>query len=371
MDFNKQIADLVYGFKEQVGLIKKDIIGIDIGYSAAKMSMLKSKGKKGESFTLEQFVSIPFPEGTIHEGEIQKEDEVLQAISYGLKTLGVKEGCVCVGVGGPNVILRRLQLPGGTDQEIEDQSHWEIEQFVPFDIDDSTIAHQVVGENDGGGVDVIVAVAKNSLSEGIQQLFEQTSARVRIIDLNTLALMNVMEFVLEEKIKQKNQGWIFIDFGAQKTSFLIYKNGAIIFSKEISIGGVTVSDEIQRRMGVNYADAEDLKIFGDENGNLPEEILDLIDHNLEDLLQEMKKTYDFYTTSTSDSSVKGIYITGGSALLPGFVEGLEQLLALPVKLFNPFERIEYDEGQFNKQQIEHIAATGAIALGLGMRRLKK
>ena len=52
---------------------------------------------------------------------------------------------------------------------------------------------------------------------------------------------------------------LFLILGAQKTEFIIYKNQTIVFTKEISVGGVMITEEIQRQMGVNYEEAEDFK----------------------------------------------------------------------------------------------------------------
>ena len=75
-------------------------------------------------------------------------------------------------------------------------------------------------------------------------------------------------------------GAIILDFGAQYTSVIVYRNSGPILTKEINVGGVLVTEEIQRSMGVSYAEAEDLKINGDENGNLPEEIIEIIDKHI-------------------------------------------------------------------------------------------
>ena len=62
----------------------------------------------------------------------------------------------------------------------------------------------------------------------------------------------------------------------------------------MNLGGGAITEEIQRQMGVKYSEAEDLKKSGDEKGNLPEEILKIIENVLNLFLQEIQKTYDFY-----------------------------------------------------------------------------
>ena len=111
-----------------------------------------------------------------------------------------------------------------------------------------------------------------------------------------------------------------------------------------------------------------LKITGDENGNLSEEILEIIDDVVESFFVEIKKTLDFYVTSTSDESLVGCYITGGSSLISGVTEGLEALLGVEVLALNPFEAIQYDSKKIPESKIDDISSKGIVALGLALRR---
>ena len=203
-----------------------------------------------------------------------------------------------------------------------------------------------------------------------KELAENAGLKVKIMDLNVTALINVFNLVMGEKVEGLDESWLLLDLGAQKTSFIIYKNGKVQFVKEMNIGGVMITEEIQRQMGVNYEEAEDLKNNGDENGNLPEEILEIIDDVVESFFSEIKKTIDFYISSTSDESLVGCLLTGGGALVPGLIEGLEALLGVDVSILNPFEAIEYDEKGVHEDQINDIAYRGACAIGLGLREFK-
>ena len=141
----------------------------------------------------------------------------------------------------------------------------------------------------------------------------------------------------------------------------------VVFAKEINMGGVNITEEIQRRMGINYYEAEDLKITGDENGNLPEEILEIIDEVVVLFFSEVKKTLDFYISSTSDESLGGCCVTGGGGLMPGILEGLEALVGVDVSILNPFDRVEYNKKNFSEKEISEIVYKGVGAIGLAMR----
>jgi type IV pilus assembly protein PilM len=368
IDSKKFLSNFVNSMKDTLKLGNRSIVGVDVGLSAVKIAQIEGN-KESNEYELINYVSVPLPEGAIIEDEIQNEDEIVEAINKGMAKIKSPTDLICLGISGPNTVVRRLQLAGGSDEEIEDQVIWEAEQYLPFEIEESAVSFHIMGENEGGGVDVLVAAAKNTVLEQYKAIMEKAELRIKIIDLGIISVVNIFELAMGEKLDEQGQSFLIIDLGAQKTEFIIYKNNMIVFSKEITVGGIMITEEIQRQMGVNYYEAEDLKITGDENGNLPEEILEIIDDVIESFFSEIKKTIDFYISSTSDESLVGCYVTGGSSLIPGIIEGLEALLGVDVGVLNPFEAISYSEKNFSDQEINEIAYRGATVLGLAMREL--
>lgn len=357
-----KISDLFY-----VG--PKGIIGIDIGLSAIKMAEV-SKQSDG-TYKLNHYSSVALPEGTIIEDEIQKEDEILKALQQGIKDLGSSNKFACIGLSGPNTLIKRLQLAGGTNEEIEDQVTWEAEQYLPFPIDEGNISFSVIGENQGGGVDVIIGAAKKSNVQTFKEIIERANLKVKIVDLTAAATLNVVEAVMGDEVQSRGKTWILMDLGAQKTHFMIYKNGVLVFFKEIAIGGLTITEEIQRQMGVNYNEAESLKIYGDGNGNIPEEIVEIINQVLDTFFAELKKTIDFWVSSTSEEQFDGCILTGGGALIPGFTDALQELIETEVKILNPFSGMSFNKNNISEEEIDDIAYKGVCAIGLAMRSLPK
>ena len=365
LDSKKVISDLISQVKDTLKIGPSGFIGIDIGLSSVKVAQLE--GSESAGFKLVAYGSEPLPEGAIIEDDIQKEEEVIAAIQGAIKKAKISSVNTVLGLAGPNTVARKLQLAGGSDEEIEDQVSWEVEQYIPFTLETSKVSFHIIGENEGGGVDVIVAAAKGEVVESYKELLEKAGLKPKVFDLGLLAVVNVFELAYGEKLEDPNESWILMDLGAQKTEFIIYKNNKIMFTKEIMIGGVIITEEIQRQMGVNYYEAEDLKNHGDENGNLPEEILEIIDSVVESFFAEIKKTVDFYISSTSDESFVECVLTGGSSLIPGLTEGLEALLGISVSIMNPFEAIEYDPKKIKEEQLNEIAYRGSGVLGLAMR----
>ena len=367
------LNDVIGKIRDKIGDIfyvgPKGVIGIDIGLSAIKFAEVIQVSP--DVFKINKYTSIPLPEGTIIEDEIQKEDEISKALRNGIKELSSSNRFVCLGLSEPNTLIKRLQLAGGTEEDLEDQVIWETEQYLPFPIEDGNISFSIIGENQGGGVDVIIGAAKKSIIQSFKDIVERTKLRVKIVDLNAAATINVFEAVMGEEVKDLGKTWIVMDLGAQKTHFMIYKNGVLVFFKEINIGGLTITEEIQRQMGVNYNEAESLKIYGDGSGNIPEEIVDLINQVLESFFSELKKTVDYWVNSTSEEAFEGCILTGGSALIPGLPEALQELFETDVQILNPFTVMTYNESNITEDMINDIAFKGVCAIGLAMRSLPK
>ena len=347
----------------------RSIIGIDIGVSSIKMAEV-NKLSDG-SYKLISYAAVDLPEGTIIEDEIQKEDEVLKSIQQCLKELKTSNKFACIGLMGPNTLIKKLQLSGGSNEDIEDQVLWEAEQYLPFPVDEGNISFSVIGENQGGGVDVIIGAAKKTVVESFKSIIERSNLKVKVVDLSAAATINVFENIMNEEIKVQGKAWILMDLGAQKTHFMIYKNGVMAFFKEISIGGLTITEEIQRQMGVNYEEAESLKIHGDGSGNIPEEIVEIINQVFDTFFGELKKTIDFWVSSNSEEAFDGCILTGGSAQIPGFTEALQELLNTEVQILNPFTSMTYNKNKITEKMINEIAFRGVCAIGLAMRSVPK
>jgi type IV pilus assembly protein PilM len=178
----------------------------------------------------------------------------------------------------------------------------------------------------------------------------------------------VFEEVFRSDLEEYSQGSLILDLGAQSTKVIIYKRGGPIFTKELSIGGGLVTEEIQRQMGVSYEEAEDLKTSGDQNGNLPTEILTIINTQVDQQVAEIKKNINFYITQGSAEKVEFCFVTGGNSLLPGLVEKLAAVTGLEVKRIDVSSGIKVEERKAG-QGLESFSAISAVAIGLAMRKV--
>ncbi|MES2528500.1 MAG: type IV pilus assembly protein PilM [Bdellovibrionota bacterium] len=340
-------------------------IGVDIGAHSIKVCELS--GGPGK-FKIERFGVFTLSEAALIEDEIQKPSEITEGLLEALKSSGIKSRQVCLGLFGPNTMTKRLNVPEGSKEEIEDHILWEAEQYITFGADDSQIDFHIIGENEGGGKDAIVAAAKNEIIESFNNVIKEAKLTTKVIDLNVLALANVMEEVFGDQIDEYSQGTLLLDFGAQSTKVIVYKRNAPIFTKEIPVGGSLVTEEIQRQMGVSYEEAEDLKTTIDDRGNLPQEILNIVNSQIDSQVAEVKKNINFYITQGSAEKVEHCFVTGGSSLLPGLLEKLSIVTGLEVQRLDVLSAFKLNNKKLGENS-EQLAAIAPVVIGLAMRKV--
>lgn len=358
-------ASLKQQIEDLMGIIAPGtIFGIDIGAHSIKIGELS--GGPGK-YKLERFGVHILSEAALIEDEVQKPSEITQGLISAMQQAGITSKVGCLGLFGPNTMTKRLNVPEGSKEEVEDHVMWEADQYITFGADDSQVDFFIMGDNEGGGKDALVAAARNDLIESFSELVKAAKVNVKVVDLNVIALSNVFEEVYRDRLEEYSAGTLLLDFGAQTTKIVVYKRGGPIFTKEIPVGGGLITEEIQRQMGVSYEEAEDLKTSTDDNGNLPQEILNIINNQLDQQIGEVRKNINFYITQGSAEKVDHMFVTGGSSLLPGLMNKLSDAAGIEAQRLEVFSKIKVNEKKLG-QNLDQIEAIATVMVGLAMRK---
>jgi type IV pilus assembly protein PilM len=91
-------------------------VGLDIGSSSVKLVQLKEK--KG-GFALLAFGSAPLPPEAIVDGALMNSSAIVQAIQDLVAQFKVKGKEVAIGVRGHSVIIKKIQRPRVTQEEMD------------------------------------------------------------------------------------------------------------------------------------------------------------------------------------------------------------------------------------------------------------
>jgi type IV pilus assembly protein PilM len=342
-------------------------IGLDIGSSAIKILQVKrtSKGIRLLDFGIE-----PLPAQTIVDGSIMDQSSVVEAIRKLKTTLGIRNKKVATAISGHSVIIKKIQLPQMTADELTLQLPFEAEQHIPFRKDEVEIDHQVLShKNASGQIDLLLVAAKKEVISDYAQVIRDAKLVPTVMDVTAFTVQNAFE-VNYDVVAGESVG--LINIGAAISNVNVIHEGSSVFTRDVTVGGGAFTEEIQKRANVSYDEAEALKIAFCEGGPdataVPTQIATIVNEVAEQMAGKLQRTIDFFLAATPDATLSRIYLSGGSARVPALQRILQEKAQIPVELLNPFRRRLIDESKFDMDFIRAHAAEATVGLGLALRR---
>jgi type IV pilus assembly protein PilM len=343
-------------------------VGLDIGSSSVKLMELELDAKT-EKYRLVSFGVSELPPEAIVDGAVMNTNAVVDAIRGLVTKHRIKTKDAVVSISGNSVIIKRINLPAMTVDELEESIQWEAEQYIPFDINDVNIDVQILDDasDDPGQMEVLLVAARKELVNEYQSLIQQAGLRPAVVDVDAFAIANMFEINYDRTI-----GSIaLVNVGSSNVNIHVIRDGVSMFTRDIGMGGRQFTEEIQRTLNISYEDAELMKVGDperDDRAVVPEEIEQVLSSVGESLATEIQRSLDFYMSTAADGGLTRIYLSGGAARTPGLARAISRQTSLPCEVVDPFRSITIDEREFKEGYLEDIAPQAAVVVGLAVRR---
>ncbi len=341
---------------------KIEPIALDIGSTFIKLVKLKGTNK---SYQLQKFGMVSLPPEVIVEGAVMDAGRVVEAIRQLLAEQKVTTKEAVISVSGSSVIIKRVSVADMTDEELAESIRWEAEQYIPFSIDDVNVDFQKLGPGGAAGqADVLlVAVKKDKINDYVN-LVKEAGLEPVVMDVDAFALANMYElnYELEPGITA------LLNIGASVMNINILKDGASIFTRDISVGGNRYTEALQRDFGLTYEDAERVKRGETIEGADAEQIAGVMSSVTDDIVTETQRSFEFFRSTTGSDRVSRVLVSGGCARIGNFTSVLSERLEIPVEVVNPFKNIKVDTKRFDPALLAESAPLSAVAVGLAIRR---
>ena len=342
------------------------MMGLDISSSSVKMVEL-SQDKSG-NLVLEHCAIVPLERGWITDGNIEKFDEVADAVRRLIKKSGTKTKNVAMALPPSAVITKKIILPGGlSDQELEMQVEAEANQYIPFPLDEVSLDFCIVGSssNSTGDIEVLIAASRREKVQDIQGLAEAVGLKPVIVDVESYASRLATGRLIEGLPNQGRDSIVALfEVGALTTSMQVTRNDEILYDRDQAFGGAQLTQLIVRQYGFSLEEAESKK----RSGELPDDYESTVLRPfLDSMVQEVGRALQFFFTSTPHNRVDYVMLAGGSAALPGLTAAVTQHTTFACSVVNPFEGMEMGSSiRLNKMARE--APSYLTSCGLALRR---
>jgi len=340
------------------------VLSIDISTTAVKLLELS---KTGTCYRVESFAVAPLHQDGIVDKNIANVDMIAEAIKTALIKSGSKLKQATVAVSGSAVMTKIISMPGSlSDDEMEEQIMIEADQYVPYSLEEINFDFEVQGVNKNNPemVDVLlVASRKENVDDRVEALLK-AGLKASIVDVESFAMENAFLLLSAHFSSSADAQTVAIaDIGSAMATLTVLHDGRLVYTQEQGFGGKQLTEEIQRRYGLSYAEAGLAK----KHGGLPDNyIVDVLDPFKRSMVQQIQRTLQFYVSSSANKGLDSIVLAGGCALIPGIDTLVENSLEVPVYIANPFINMTLSH-KIKPDVLSINAPAMMVACGLALR----
>jgi type IV pilus assembly protein PilM len=342
------------------------LVGLDISSSSVKLVEL-GQAASGE-YVLERFATESFEKGWIQDGQIEKFDEVADAVRRVVAKSGTKSKRVAMAMPQSAVITKKIMLPAGLrDEELELQVESEANQYIPFSLDEVSLDFCVVGPSPTsvGDVEVLIAASRKDRVQDRQGLAEAAGLKPVVLDVESHASRLAMSRVIAGLPNGGADALVALfEIGAETTSLKVLRDEEMLYDRDQAFGGSQLTQLISRQYGFSFEEAEQKKLAND----LPEDYEpSLLVPFVDSLSQEIGRALQYFFTSTPHHKVHYVMLGGGTATLPGLKERVTELTGFASMVVNPFDGMKLGSA-VRESKLRREAPAYLTACGLAMRR---
>ncbi|MBO9686975.1 pilus assembly protein PilM [Roseateles chitosanitabidus] len=342
------------------------MIGLDISSSSVKLVEL-SQNSSGE-YVLERFATEPFEKGWITDGQIEKFDEVADAVRRVVTRSGSRTRQAALAMPQSAVITKKIMLPAGLrEEELELQVEAEANQYIPFSLDEVSLDFCVIGPSPTsvGDVEVLIAASRKDRVQDRQALAEAAGLRPVVLDIESHASRMAVGRLVETLPNEGKDALVALfEIGADTTSLKVLRDDEMLYDRDQAFGGSQLTQLISRQYGFSFEEAEQKKLGGELPDDYDTQVLNPF---VDSLSQEIGRALQYFFTSTPHHKVHYVMLAGGTATLPGLKERVTELTGFACMVVNPFENMALGPA-VRESKLRREAPAYLTACGLAMRR---
>jgi type IV pilus assembly protein PilM len=286
-----------------------------------------------------------------------------------MRERGIKPGKVAISVSGQMVFPRFAAIaPAGSDEKFDQMVRYEIEQNVPFPIDEMVCDRQILGDTEAGDKAVMIVGAKVDQIEAITDAVSSAGFTPEIVDVAPLALTNVLKAA-----RGDGECSVILDIGAKTTSLIIVE-GEKLYNRSIPVAGNQITKEIAQLLGCTPEEADGYKrqsayvslggVMEDEDETL-DRISKVCRAVMTRLHAEINRSINFYRSQQGGGVPARLYLTGGTSLLPQVDQFFRDSLQIEVEYLNPFEIVGVGPGLDQEAlgaDVAYLSVSAGVAL---------
>ena len=334
---------------------KKPVLGLDIGSSYIKYSILDLSGNEP---VLTDYGITELSDGSIADGEIMDRLALVETVKSLLTSKEVKVKEVSTGLLGRGVIVKKIKMDQMKESELNILVKQEAENNIPYGIEDVQIDYKILGPSDEEGkIDVLLVAAKKEILAPFIELIKEIELVPAVIDVPAFAIQNCFELNYEP---EPGTVYALVHIGYETTILSFIEGEQNLFTRDVA---VAIKSTLQKIPGATK-DQIDAIFRGEEVEGLADEV---VKEGLESFFDELAVNVERAIPFTNRDNVDKIVLSGGGSNAEGIVDFFNARFETETEKIDPFKKIKIKEGLFALDEIEKVAPLLVLSLGLSLR----
>jgi type IV pilus assembly protein PilM len=322
----------------------KPLFGIDIGHNSVKvMQVDHTTLKSPKGARLVGYGSTTFDNSAFKKGTIIKPEIIAKAVQelFAKNLVGdITTRRVAISLPTYRTYSRSIELPHVSEKELKESIYLEIEQYIPVPLDDLYVDYVVTNKTKDLLNIYAVAIPRDIIDSYVLLM--------EILGLEPVFIETTMGSATRLFDSDKNSDLVsvLIDFGSESSDISIFDK-SILVTGTVANGGATFTKLIKDSLGVTEAEAALIKSkYGLNLSKKQKEIQQALEPELHDIVKEIKRMSRYYEERFgNERPISQIITIGGGANMPGLSDYLVSELRMPVRTYDPWQRL-------NPQNIE-------------------
>ncbi|OGE95658.1 MAG: hypothetical protein A3H72_03080, partial [Candidatus Doudnabacteria bacterium RIFCSPLOWO2_02_FULL_48_8] len=265
----------------------KSQLGVDIGTSNIKIVQLRPKDNK---FVLETYGTVNVAYQLSNKDSISSITQTAQLLKNLLQKSGVTTHKVIASLPNSVVFTSVIEMPKIPEDELGTAIEFEAKKYVPLPLEEVALSWSVIEErtkkitkdtkdtNLGSPTGntktkVLLTAVPTAVVDNYIKVFHEAGLEPEALEIEALSLIRSL-------VGEDLNTIVLIDVGAKNTSINLVDNGYLRLSKNLTVGGDTVTTSIAQSLSVNFARAEQFKKdFGltSQNQQIPQVMRPILD----------------------------------------------------------------------------------------------
>ena len=367
-----------------MGRFRGQAVGLDIDRGAIKAVQIS---QSAGGYTLQHVGYRKLPAGAVADGEVADHDLLAGELKEFWSSHSFKGKNAYLGVANQKVVVRLLDFPRMSSDDLKGAINFEAQDHIPMPIDEAILDYVVLGPaGEGSDLDrILIVAAQKDMIGRYASVMRAAGLRPQGVDVKALSLVRS---TLPNALFDDEGAILLLDVATEITNLVVAQGGAPTLTRFIPGGSGYLAqvvsevadvpeEEAERllmnprvRIGPETAD-DDLSVSlekGDDEFD-PALMYD-VRRGLEDAVQalaeDVQRSIEYHYSQPGSREVAQVFVSGEGALVNGLDAYLEELLGISTRRGTPLQKLAGNKSNVPDEQLRVMEPVLAVSLGLAL-----